>query len=76
MYDIPNDKVQFFRSVDEYFDFEGNDDQSFTFEDIISIVHPADCKAFCADIDAVRLGKKDIHDMNFRMFKKSGLLSG
>ncbi|MBQ4137226.1 MAG: EAL domain-containing protein [Clostridia bacterium] len=70
--DIKSNRIQFFRSVDEFFNIKGSDEQVCTLEDVISIVHPADRKALSADIEGIRLGTKDAHDMNLRIFKLGG----
>lgn len=71
-YDIPNDQIQFFGPIDKRFRILKSDSNTNTIGDLIEIVHPADRKMITLTVEDVRNGKLDSHNINFRMFNKSG----
>ena len=72
VHDIKNNEIQFFGAIDEVFEIRKPGSSVNTFEELLSIVHPADRKMLAADITKIMEGKKDFHDMNFRMFNCCG----
>ena len=72
LYDIKNDRNQFFAAVDEVFAIGKPGSTSNTFAEMLAIVHPADRKTVMQDIEELCMGKKTTHDLNFRMFNRRG----
>lgn len=72
MYDIPNNQLQFFGNIYDAFKMGGPESGMRKFEEILSIVHPADCITLIADVEKIRRGEKDSHDIDFRMFNVRG----
>ncbi len=69
MVDIPNNKIQFFGTIHEVFDIGLSERPT---EELLSVVHPADRSALWANIERIRCGESDTHDMNFRMYNRRG----
>ena len=72
VYNIQNGQNRFFGPIDRSFNIRRDDDGTSSFEDMLKIVHAADRKKLEAEIAAVLAGKKDAHDLNFRMFNREG----
>lgn len=72
VHDIHNNETQFFGAIDEVFAVRKPGSSVNTFEEMLSIVHPADRKMLASDIAEIMEGKQDSHDMNFRMFNRRG----
>ena len=58
LYDIKNDRNQFFAAVDEVFAIGKPGSTTNTFAEMLAIVHPADRKTVMQDIEELRMGKK------------------
>ncbi len=71
-YDIHNDQMQFFGLIDERFNIRKPGNNTNTFEELLKVVHPADRKMLLLDVEGVRAGKIDSHNINFRMYNKNG----
>ena len=72
MFNIPDSKLQFFGTINEVFEISRSESLIGVIEDMLSIVHPADRSALRADLEKIRVGDSDSHDMNFRMFNRRG----
>ncbi len=72
MFDIPNNRIQFFGNIGEVFRAKGMESDFMTFDEILSISHPADRGMMAEDFEKIRLGSKDSHNLNFRMFNVRG----
>ena len=72
MYDIPNNRFQIFGHICDVFQIDGTGNQIRELKEILSIVHHADRGAFSADMEQIRLGTKESHDLNFRMCNVRG----
>ncbi len=72
MFDIPNNRLQFFGKIHDVFKISGPEANVRAFEEILSLVHPADRGALVADVKKIRLGETDSHDIDFRMFNIRG----
>jgi EAL domain-containing protein (putative c-di-GMP-specific phosphodiesterase class I) len=72
MFDIPNNQLQFFGSIHRVFRVNDAEKEGRTLEEILSIVHPADRAALCSDVEKIRQGCLDVHNLNFRMFNIRG----
>lgn len=72
VYDIKNDQTQFFGSIDNVFAIREPGSITNTFEQMLAIIHPSDRKIVKNDIEGICTGKKDSHDLDFRMFNKHG----
>lgn len=72
MFDIPNDRLQFFGKIRDVFKISDSDSSVIAFDELISLVHPADRGALIADMKKIRLGATDSHDIDFRMFNIRG----
>lgn len=70
VYDIKNDQNQFFGPIDNVFDIRKPDTTINTSAQMLDIVHPSDRKMVIRDIEEICAGKKESHDLNFRMFNK------
>jgi len=72
MYDIPNDRLQFFGHIHESFKVCSAQHGERSFEDCLAIVHPADRGRLCAEVEELRRGARDAHDHDFRLFNIRG----
>ena len=72
MYDIPNDRLQFFGHIHESFKVCSAQHGEKSFEDCLVIVHPADRGRLCAEVEELRRGVRDAHDHDFRLFNIRG----
>lgn len=72
VFDIPNNQNQFFGPIDDVFAIRKPYSTVNTFEEMLAIVHPADRKMLCRDIERIRNGKQDSHNINFRLFNRRG----
>lgn len=72
MYDIPNNQLQFFENIYDVFKMGNSESETRKFEEILSIVHPADRTALVADVEKICRGEKDSHNIDFRMINVGG----
>lgn len=72
VFDIPHDENWFFGSIDERFAVRKPGSEVNTFEEMLTVVHPADRKALCEDIEKIKNGTQDAHDMNYRWINRNG----
>lgn len=72
MLDIPNEKIQIFGNISEYFEINDSDSSVIEIREMLSVIHSADRRAITLEIEEIRSGKKDTHDMNFRMYNRRG----
>lgn len=72
MFDIPNNRIQFFGNFENTFKAGDSGSGGMAFEDILSICHPADHSPMSAGFERIRNGAADSHDINFRMFNVRG----
>jgi len=70
--DIPNDQIQIFGNISEYFDINNSGNNVLSTRDILGIIHPSDRRALISEVNEIRTGIKDIHDINFRMYNRRG----
>ena len=67
MLDIPNDQIQIFGNISDYFEISNSDSTTIEIQDMLAVIHPADRRAISSEVEEIRRGAKDTHDMNFRM---------
>lgn len=72
VYDIKNNKNQFFGPIYDVFDIRTSDIASSISEQMIAVVHPSDRKTVMREFEQICKGHKDSHNLNFRMFNKRG----
>ena len=72
MYDIPNNQLQFFGNIYDVFKMGNSESETRKFEEILSIVHPADRTALIADMEKICRGEKAAHNIDFRMINVGG----
>ena len=70
--DFENRRLRFFGNADEKFDLSLDDDGSFSVENFLCIVHPADRAVVSKDIEALINGDIPGHNMNYRWINRSG----
>lgn len=71
-FDIPSNRLEFFGPIHDVFRANEKEEKEHAVEEVLSIVHPSDRAALCADLENIRCGTKDAHDLNFRMFNVRG----
>jgi len=72
MFDLPENRIQFFGHISDTFELKSAESGGTTHEELLSVVHPADRKLLCKDLEEIKSGLRDSHDMNFRLFNKKG----
>ena len=72
IHDMATDKVRFFGNIGDYFEIDGENGVTVDFDDVLAIMHHADNHLLAADIDKVRRGESDGHNMDFRMINRQG----
>ena len=71
-FDIPGEQVEFFGPINEFFELGDTEKNKGSFEDFLKIVHPADRKILCADVEKIRMGAQGTHDMDLRVINRRG----
>ena len=66
MYDIKEDQLQFFGPITAMFKVGGPEREVRSFKEILPLIHPADQAALITDIENLRSGAKDLHDIDLR----------
>ena len=72
LYDIENSQIRFFAPLSDAFAPGTNDDTTYSFEELLAIIHPADRKKVSQDIEEISSGKRHTHDLDFRIVNKHG----
>lgn len=72
VFEIKDGKLEFFGPINDTFEMNFAETNIGTFGEFLAIVHPADRKALCADVDKIRCGKKSVHNMDFRVINRLG----
>lgn len=72
MLDIPNNNIQIFGNISEYFEINDADSQIMDLGEILAVIHPADRRAISMEMEEILSGKKESHDVNFRMYNRRG----
>ena len=72
MLDIPNNNIQIFGNISEYFEINDADSPIMDLSEILAVIHPADRRAISMEIEEILSGKKESHDVNFRMYNRRG----
>lgn len=72
--DIKKGLNWFFGPVDVNYNLRTRGGVTVTDEEVFAIVHPADRKALKEDLDRVKAGLQDTHDMNYRWINREGAI--
>ncbi len=72
LFDIPKNENWFFGDIDKAFAVRRPGSEVNTFEEMLEAVVPGDRKALIADIEKIKSGAKDYHDMNYRWYNRRG----
>ncbi len=70
--DIEKDVNRFFGDISAEFNIDIDEDGTNTTDKFIDIVHPNDREVFINDINDIRQGKKDFHNIDYRLIDKDG----
>ncbi len=72
MFDIPNNRLRIFGPIESVSTPSDSPRKARSIEEILPIVHPADRGILSADVEQLRQGEKDSHNINFRIFNLRG----
>ncbi len=72
MLDIQNGEIEIFGNFSEYFDLSATDSTQIPLREILNVIHVADKRMMIAEISKIRCGETDTHNMDFRMYNRSG----
>lgn len=70
--DIKKDENWFFGAIDQSYALRNKGKTTNTTAEKLAIIHPVDRKAYADDIEKIRRGEKDFHNMNYRWINRQG----
>lgn len=72
LFDISSDKIWFFGEIDEVYNLCNKGEATISIEQMLNIVYPSDRAPLKRDLDEIRQGKKEFHDMEYRLVDNNG----
>lgn len=70
--DIKKDENWFFGAIDQSYALRNKGKPTNTTAEKLAIIHPVDRKAYADDIEKIRRGEKNFHNMNYRWINRQG----
>ena len=72
LHDMVKDENWFFGNVDKEFGIRNPGEETATVEQVLRVVYPSDRPLLQRDLDALRSGEKDIHNLDYRWVNVRG----
>lgn len=72
VFDMPQNEIWFFGSIDERFSVRAPGNQTSTLEEVLAVVHPRDRKSLEEEIARIARGEQLQHDRNCRWIDREG----
>ncbi len=70
--DFAGNRVWFFGDIDRDYSLRDDGKEIHAIQDLLKIVHPADCPALIADFDRLGTGRQKAHNMDYRWVTRDG----